>query len=155
MQDRFARGRYMPSIDDMQNVEMISAREEGPYTVMAFSRSIRACESQDRDIEVSTGATWQVRRVRESRDRQRVARVLCKLKVSCFGSFQIRQLSFCRLARLVSFGPTTLGTQTRLTIFTYTRREDGRVSTYCPETLTWTKMSYQLIPNHFIYSTTR
>ena len=52
LQDRFAFDRSLPPLDPIQNVRLISAREEDGTTTLEFRRKLEACERRDHSIEV-------------------------------------------------------------------------------------------------------
>ena len=52
MQDRYAETRALPPIDDSQDWFLISAEEEGGFTILEFSRNLTTCDSKDLDIKV-------------------------------------------------------------------------------------------------------
>ncbi|XP_062516164.1 DBH-like monooxygenase protein 1 homolog [Corticium candelabrum] len=54
LQDRFAFDRSLPPLDPIQNVRLISAREEDGTTTLEFRRKLEACERRDHSIEKGT-----------------------------------------------------------------------------------------------------
>jgi hypothetical protein len=52
LNDYFTNGRTQPSIDDIQNVELLSFNETDGWTSLEIRRSLAACEPNDRSIEV-------------------------------------------------------------------------------------------------------
>ena len=53
LQDRFAASHTLPSIDDIQNVELISSNETDGWTTLEFKRKLTGCDPKDRSIEVT------------------------------------------------------------------------------------------------------
>ena len=52
LQDRFAWGRYEPSIDEVQNWFLLKGDEEYGYTTLQFYRNFTTCDKMDLDITV-------------------------------------------------------------------------------------------------------
>ncbi|CAH1791597.1 unnamed protein product [Owenia fusiformis] len=52
--DRFATANAKPSVDESQDWELLLAKEEGPFTVLKFTRPLTNCDNEDRDIEEGT-----------------------------------------------------------------------------------------------------
>ena len=58
LQDRFAVSHTLPSIDDIQNVELISSNETDGWTTLEFKRKLTSCDPKDRSIEVTVHAVF-------------------------------------------------------------------------------------------------
>ena len=52
LQDRYAAGRMLPSIDSSQDWFLISGKEVDGFTTLEFTRNLTTCDSQDLDIKV-------------------------------------------------------------------------------------------------------
>ena len=52
-QDRFARSRTPPAIDEQQDWTLINGEEEDGFTILQFSRSYVTCDEDDLPITVS------------------------------------------------------------------------------------------------------
>ena len=55
LKDRYARGRYEPLIDNMQDWFLISARQDDGYTELEFSRNFTTCDNESQDIDIYNG----------------------------------------------------------------------------------------------------
>ena len=52
IQDRYATGRFLPSVDLSQDWFLVSGEEENGYTILEFTRNLTSCDMNDLDIEV-------------------------------------------------------------------------------------------------------
>ncbi len=53
VQDRYAEAKEQPPIDESQDWELLSGREEDGYTILQFRRDWVTCDDRDRNIDVS------------------------------------------------------------------------------------------------------
>lgn len=53
VQDRYADMRVLPPIDESQDWFLISAEEEGNFTILEFSRNFTTCDKRDLELKVS------------------------------------------------------------------------------------------------------
>ena len=62
LQDRFAEGNRMPTVDPQQDWELLSGIETDSYTILKFRRELVACDTRDRTIRVGVYGvyTWHI-----------------------------------------------------------------------------------------------
>ncbi|GIY34652.1 DBH-like monooxygenase protein 1 homolog [Caerostris darwini] len=53
-QDRYGEGNFLPKIDEIQNWNLVSGRENDTHTVLIFRRKLDTCDKEDRKIDDST-----------------------------------------------------------------------------------------------------
>ncbi|XP_065846011.1 DBH-like monooxygenase protein 1 [Oscarella lobularis] len=54
IQDRYSSGKFLPSDAESQDVELIAASEADQVTTLEFKRKLKACEANDRSIDIGT-----------------------------------------------------------------------------------------------------
>ena len=54
VQDRYAEGSFLPSVDSSQDWFLLNGEEENGYTILEFSRNLTTCDENDLNIQVPT-----------------------------------------------------------------------------------------------------